>query len=567
MEHQANLNTMEGVAAEIMRLHKSLPLRPDINEVAAAKALVQEVDNEDRSRRETISKQCKGHGVPQELFTILLEMRKNLISYRGMEKKREALKVLEMENLHVLFDDLIQKASTCVPSSTSSHFDFSNASASTFSSSNLSPSPSSVASSGPFNPSARINSSTIYFSGKESIKSSRGFSKDDSYVQTRSAFFSDKIGATSTKGSSKYQILDSSLKPDITPGQDGDKLSFIKLVGLIEISLKNGVRELILQKKLSDGIHQLPESIGKLSGLTTLDLSKNQLVALPCTIQGISCLTKLDLHDNRIEELPEGFGKLVNLVFLDLRGNQLKSLPDTFCKLVRIEELQLNSNRLLALPESIGSLVRLKRLMVETNDIEEIPHSIGYCCSLRELRADYNRLKALPEAIGRIEALEILSVRYNNIKQLPTTMSYLVKLRELDVSFNELESIPESLCFATSLVKLNFCGNFADLQSLPRSIGNLEMLEELDISNNQIRVLPESFRLLTRLRILRADENPLQVPPRQIVENGAQAVVSYMADLVSNRDIKLQPSKRNKGWSGIRTRCLLLSMKKKNASD
>jgi Leucine-rich repeat (LRR) protein len=71
---------------------------------------------------------------------------------------------------------------------------------------------------------------------------------------------------------------------------------------------------------------------------------------------------------------------------------------------------------------------------------------------------------------------------------------------------------------------MNIGNNFADMQSLPRSIGNLENLEELDISNNQIHALPDSFRMLTRLRILRAEENPLEVPPRHIAEKGAQVI-------------------------------------------
>jgi Leucine-rich repeat (LRR) protein len=133
-------------------------------------------------------------------------------------------------------------------------------------------------------------------------------------------------------------------------------------------------------------------------------------------------------------------------------------------------------------------------------------------------------------------------------------MSTLINLKELNVSFNELESIPESLCFATSLVKINVGNNFADMRYLPRSIGNLEMLEELDISNNQIRVLPDSFRMLTKLRILRVEENPLEVPPREIAEKGAQAVVQYMAEFVEKRDkkdVKPQPLKQKKSWAQI----------------
>ncbi|KAE8717137.1 hypothetical protein F3Y22_tig00110059pilonHSYRG00155 [Hibiscus syriacus] len=134
----------------------------------------------------------------------------------------------------------------------------------------------------------------------------------------------------------------------------------------------------------------------------------------------------------------------------------------------------------------------------------------GIVASLKELRADYNRLIA----VETIEMLEVLSMRYNNIKQLPTTMTSLTNLKELDANFNELEYLRQSLCFATTHVKMNIGNNFADLRSLPRSIGNLEMLEELNISNNQIWVLPDSFRMLTRLQVLRMEENPLEVPPR-----------------------------------------------------
>ncbi|PPD73253.1 hypothetical protein GOBAR_DD29820 [Gossypium barbadense] len=67
-----------------------------------------------------------------------------------------------------------------------------------------------------------------------------------------------------------------------------------------------------------------------------------------------------------------------------------------------------------------------------------------------------------------------------------------------------------------------------------------EILEELDISDNQIRVLPESFRLLSKLRVFRADKTPLEVPPREVV-------VEFMADLIAKRDTKAAPPKKEKG--------------------
>lgn len=558
-------SSVDAVVAEITRIHKSLPARPGIDEVEAANTLIINVERGDQTRLECIAKQSKGPEVPEELFMVLQEMQKNLVYFQSKEQKREAVKLLDLENIHSLFDELIQRASNCVSSSPSNSnlnsrkTSYSNGSAPTVSTSISKNSASASASRGGFGKlppaAASSSSSSLFHAEKQPVRSSELFTRDDSYVKktNSTSFYSNGYGIEPSIPS-KPQILDSSLKSTTAAGQYGDKLSLIKLASLIEVSAKKGTRDLKLQNKLMDQVDWLPDSIGKLSSLVSLDLSENRIMALPSTIGGLSSLTRLDLHSNRITELPDSIGELLSLVYLDLRGNHLSSLPASFGRLARLEELDLSSNQLSVLPDSIGSLVSLKILNVETNDIEEIPHSIGNCSSLRELRADYNRLKALPEAVGKIQSLEILSTRYNNIKQLPTTMSSLINLKELDVSFNELESVPESLCFATSLVKLNIGNNFADMQWLPRSIGNLEMLEELDISNNQIRVLPDSFRMLTRLRVLRVEENPLEVPPRHIAEKGAQAVVQYMVELVEKRekkDIKSQPLKQKKSWAQI----------------
>ncbi|KAI9164961.1 hypothetical protein LWI28_005104 [Acer negundo] len=536
------VQSIDDAVEEIMRIHKSLPERPGIDEVEAAAALVHNVEKEDQARLEAIGRQTKSSDVPEELFMLLQEMQKNMVYYQSKEQKREALKLLDLENVHALFDDFIQRASKCLPSSSGSASMVRTNKKSTANSINNSSS------------TTTTSTASLYNSEKTPVKtspSSQLFTRDDSYVKkTKSSFYSSD-GIVSSTTTATPQIFDSTLKARTISGQDGDKLSLIKLASLIEVSSKKGTRDLNLQNKLKENIEWLPDSIGKLSGLISLDLSDNRIVALPVTIGGLSSLTRLDLHSNRISEIPDSIGDLLNLVFLDLRGNQLSSLPATFSRLICLEELDLSSNRLSVLPDTIGSLVSLKKLIVETNDIEEIPHAIGQCASLRELRADYNRIKALPEAVGKLPSLEVLSVRYNNIKQLPTTMASLSNLKELDVSFNELESVPESLCFATTLVKMNIGNNFADMRSLPRSIGNLEMLEELDISNNQIRFLPDSFRMLTRLRVLRAEENPLEVPPRQIAQNGAQAVVQYMADLAVKRDVKAQPIKQKKSWAQI----------------
>ncbi|GAB2254220.1 hypothetical protein Droror1_Dr00022029 [Drosera rotundifolia] len=557
---------VESIIGTIMQLHRSLPPRPSLEDLEAATTLIRNLDREDQLKLDSISKKTKPRGVPDELFHILIEMERRLVRLNSAEERKAAAKVIDLEETYVVFDDLIQRASDCVSNGGNSV------------SSRRTPPPrppgegleignggGGGGGGGGFGGSAEKEKMYAIDDGfVVKSKNSERFAVDDSFVKKpKSAFHVDGIGRGGGVVAATAvvpQIVDSTLKPNLS-AQSGEKLSLIKLASLIEVSAKKGTRELNLGGKLIDQVEWLPDSIGKLLGLLSLDLSENRLVTLPPTIGGLSSLTKLDLHSNRIVEVPDSIGELLNLVSLDLAGNQLSRLPSSIGGLVRMEDLNLSSNQFVLLPDAIGSLVSLKKLDAETNNLEELPHSIGQCVALKELYLDYNRLKALPEAVGKIETLEVLTMRYNNVRQLPTTMASLTKLKELNVSFNELEAVPESLCFATSLVKLNIGNNFANLRMLPRSIGNLENLEELDISNNQIRILPDSFQLLTQLRILRADQNPLEVPPRQIAEKGAQAVVQYIADLVANRDSKVQPVKQKKTW--VQICCFSQSNKRK----
>ncbi|KAJ0241906.1 Plant intracellular Ras-group-related LRR protein 5 [Hirschfeldia incana] len=521
MDNNKRMDSMNQVAEEIMRIHRSLPTRPDIDDVEAATSLIHNVDKDDQTRLDAIDRQVRSSSeVPRELFDVLQEMRRGLVRFQSKEQKREALRVLDLESAHVVFDELIQRASNCIASPLSS---------------NVKEPPQA----------APAPPASLYYSDKAPVKPKEMVTRDDTFVtKVKSSLYSDGLLAPR-----KPQGLDSStLEAKKLNGHDGGKLSLIKLATLIEVSAKKGTQELNLQHKLMDQLEWLPDSIGKLLSLVRLDLSENCIMALPATIGGMLSLTMLDLHSNRIGQLPESIGDLLNLVNLNLSGNQLKSLPPSLSRLVNLEELDLSSNSLSVLPESIVSLVSLKKLDVETNNIEEIPHSISGCSSLKELRADYNRLKALPEAVGKITTLEILSVRYNNIRQLPSTMSSMANLKELDVSFNELESVPEGLCHATTLVKLNIGNNFANLRSLPGLIGNLEKLEELDMSNNQIRYLPYSFKALSQLRVLNTQQNPLEELPRDVIQKGAQAVVQYMNDLVEARSTNSQSKKQKKSW-------------------
>ena len=84
----AAAETVDGVVAEIMRMHRSLPPRPGIEEVEAAKTLIRNVEREEQQKLDAIAKQTKGKGVPKELFFIYQEMQRRLAQFQCREQKR-----------------------------------------------------------------------------------------------------------------------------------------------------------------------------------------------------------------------------------------------------------------------------------------------------------------------------------------------------------------------------------------------------------------------------------------------------------------------------------------------
>ncbi|KAJ4777994.1 Plant intracellular Ras-group-related LRR protein 5 [Rhynchospora pubera] len=500
---------------ELTSLYRSLPPRPTIEEVDAAMSVVDSSKSEEEAKLSELEKMERSTEVPEELFFVFKEAKRNWVSLVAYEQRKDAVHVLNLDKRLHVFDELIQRASKTVSPQD-----------------------------GDGEVGGERFEEVVKKKKKEEIKRALSFREDAGY--------GDDVN-----------VKVDSFKSEVSEGSgDPEKLSLIQVASVIESSAKKESRVLNLRGKLTDQIEWLPSSLGKLEETTQLDLSENRITALPTSIGNLKSLMKLDLHSNQLTNLPESFGDLCNLTELDLHANRLASLPTTIGKLVNLIDLDLSSNQLATLPDSIGNMTNLKRLNVETNELEELPYTIGSCVSLTELRLDFNRLKALPEAVGKLEKLQTLTLHYNRIKSLPTTMASLVSLRELDVSFNELESVPESLCFVTSLVRLNVSKNFADLRMLPRSIGNLEMLEELDISSDQIHILPDSFRFLSKLRVFNADETPLEVPPREIVKLGAQAVVQYVADLVASREIDSKKKRVGGFWFWV---CSLFRPNKKRA--
>jgi Leucine-rich repeat (LRR) protein len=72
--------------------------------------------------------------------------------------------------------------------------------------------------------------------------------------------------------------------------------------------------------------------------------------------------------------------------------------------------------------------------------------------------------------------------------------------------------------------------SFNQLSSLPPEVGQLSSLTGLSLHNNQLSSLPPEIGQLSNLTWLDLDHNPLTSPPPEIVEQGIEAIFSYLQE-------------------------------------
>ncbi|KAK8657899.1 hypothetical protein V6N13_036118 [Hibiscus sabdariffa] len=286
-----------------------------------------------------------------------------------------------------------------------------------------------------------------------------------------------------------------------------------------------------LLKQSEEKLVKIYEKAGEVDeNLEEIEETNPEVIGILEEAQGKG-LERVDLCGSKLRFLPEAFGKISGLLSLNLSGNQLEVIPDSLAGLQKLEELNVSSNLLVSLPDSIGLLQNLKILDVSGNKLSALPDSICYCRSLIELDVSFNSLLYLPTNLGNeLENLQRLSVYLNKLRSLPSSICKMRSLRFLDAHFNELGGLPDEIGRLTNLEFLNVRCNFSDLTALPESLGELINLKELDVSNNQINALPDSIARLDKLTKLNVDQNPLVVPPKEIVNQGIDAVKIFMAN-------------------------------------
>ncbi|CAK9293626.1 unnamed protein product [Gordionus sp. m RMFG-2023] len=251
---------------------------------------------------------------------------------------------------------------------------------------------------------------------------------------------------------------------------------------------------------------RLPNDIGDLTNLVSLEVRDNMLHNLPPSMLTLPKLERLDLGNNEISILPEQL-VLPSLQELWLDGNQLASLPSSICNLAKLSCVDLSENQLTTLPNKIGKLVNLTDLDASKNELIDIPSSIGELKDLTILKLEQNKLTTLTEDIGNCKNLQELVLTENSLTQVPASIGHLKQLNTLNIDRNKLSELPTQIGDCIRLTVLSTREN--ELTKLPENIGSLKNLLVLNLSGNKIKNLPMSIAKLT-LKALWLSENQNQ---------------------------------------------------------
>ena len=122
-------------------------------------------------------------------------------------------------------------------------------------------------------------------------------------------------------------------------------------------------------------------------------------------------------------------------------------------------------------------------------------------------------LVSLPEETAQLKKLETLVLAHNSITAFPDAFVNLKSLQTVNVSQNNLSEFPLALCQLTRVDFVDLSGN--KIKEIPNGIDVISAVE-INLNGNQISVIPESVSKCRRLKVLRLEENCIElmgVPP------------------------------------------------------
>ena len=191
--------------------------------------------------------------------------------------------------------------------------------------------------------------------------------------------------------------------------------------------LRSGELKGIQRLQLRCGLTEFPREIFELAdSLEILDLSGNQLSALPDDLPRLHKLRVIFCSDNPFTELPEVLGQCAQLSMVGFKANRIAHVS----------------------PKALPPLLRW--LILTDNALTELPAKIGQCTQMQKLMLAGNQLRSLPPELAKCTRLELLRISANQLTELPNWLLHMPRLTWLAFAGNPFTQALEAQALANA---------------------------------------------------------------------------------------------------------------------
>ena len=228
-----------------------------------------------------------------------------------------------------------------------------------------------------------------------------------------------------SNSNNEVQVSEALLKMLFSEAQQLEVLE-IKEVGIAsfpELSVENKTLKVLVLRL--NNLSKLPENIGSLSALQTIDIY-NPITEVPASLMNLKQLENLKFEGAEFTDFPEqvfALPKLKSLIISQFdTKNKIKVLPDNFDKLPLLEELSLRNAALSEVPASVGRLPKLENVYFNANNLTKLPQALAENPRLTYVNINDNPLD-FKQFIKSIEKIQWKGVLYINNRNF-TTQQY-----------------------------------------------------------------------------------------------------------------------------------------------
>ena len=269
--------------------------------------------------------------------------------------------------------------------------------------------------------------------------------------------------------------------------------------------------------------------LSSLTNIQTLYLSGNQISDYSF-LSSLTNIQTLDLRSNQISDI-SFLSSLTNIQTLDLRSNQISDIS-FLSSLTNIQTLDLSYNQISDI-SFLSSLTNIQTLYLSGNQISDYSF-LSSLTNIQTLDLSSNQISDI-SFLSSLTNIQTLDLSYNQISDI-SFLSSLTNIQTLDLSYNQISDI-SFLSSLTNIQTLDLRSNQISDISFLSSLTNIQTLY---LRSNQISDISAIKELIQKIPIvwdylesgkINIQDNPLEIPPPEVVKQGNAAVLAYLEKL------------------------------------